>query len=74
MVYSGCRISEALNLQAKHIDQKSGAITFRTLNKHTKKKIYRQVPIPDDLLRLLRAGHELDKGGDRFLWINLKGH
>ena len=73
MAYCGCRISEAINLQAKHIDQKSVAITFRTLKKHTDKKIYRQVPIPDDLLRLLRAGHELDKGADRFLWINKKG-
>lgn len=72
MVYCGCRISEALNLQGKHIDQKERAITFRTLKKHSKKKIYRQVPIPDELLRLLKAGHELDKNKERFLWVNSK--
>ena len=73
MVYCGCRISEALNLQVKHIDQKEIAITFRTLKKHTDKKIYRQVPIPEKLLHLLKAGHKLDKKGDNFLWVNKKG-
>ncbi len=73
MVYTGCRISEALNLQVKHIDQVQKAITFRTLKKHTDKKIYRQVPIPDELLKILRAGHNL-KEKDRFLWTNRKGN
>ena len=73
MVYCGCRISEALNLQVKHIDQKERAITFRTLKKHDGKIVYRQVPIPDDLLRLLKVAHKLDKGKDRFLWVNSRG-
>ena len=73
MVYCGCRISEALNLQVKHVDQRERAITFKTLKKHSDKKIYRQVPIPDDLLRLLKVAHKLDKGADRFLWVNSRG-
>jgi integrase/recombinase XerD len=73
MVYTGCRISEAINLQVRHIDQVEKAITFRTLKKHTDKKIFRQVPIPDDLLTLLKAGHDLNKAGTRFLWVNNRG-
>lgn len=59
MVYTGCRISEALALSAKSIDLNAKVITFLSLKKHKNKKtgirpiIHRQVPVPPELLDCL---------------------
>lgn len=52
LYYTGCRISEALNLEIRHIDYVENCATFATL-KQNKPGVYRQVPLPNDYLRSL---------------------
>ena len=52
--FTGCRISEALDTKYSSIDSEGTAIIVRTLKKRRRKE-YRRIPIPKDLLnRLLR--------------------
>jgi site-specific recombinase XerD len=58
LVFSGCRISEALELKASRIDMNAKVITFRSLKKRKDKNgnpvIHnRQVPVPSELLDCL---------------------
>jgi integrase len=53
LFYTGCRISEALNLTASRIDLRERTIVFETL-KRRGRGYFRAVPIPDILTRLLR--------------------
>lgn len=73
LAYTGCRISEALNLKGKHIDIENLAITFETLKKRTK-GVFRQIPIPKELLDLLKAVHNPAKNSNNFLWTNKKAN
>ena len=59
LFYTGCRISEGLNLQVRRIDLAAKSVTFETL-KRRKSGVFRSVPIPDELATLLRkiAGHK----------------
>lgn len=50
LIWSGCRISEALALTPGHFDLDSGTVAFDTL-KRRKIGIVRQVPFPPDVLR-----------------------
>src|SRR3954470_17855671 len=59
LLYSGCRISEALELSARKIDFTSRAVVFRTLKKRGDKKVYRPVPLPDHFLDELNLVHNL---------------
>jgi integrase/recombinase XerD len=52
LFYTGCRISEALNLTAGQIDLIGKAIVFETL-KQRRRGCFRAVPIPDSLVKLL---------------------
>jgi len=51
LFYTGCRISEGLNLTAGRIDLTGKAIVFETL-KRRKRGHFRSVPIPDSLTEL----------------------
>lgn len=73
LAYTRCRISEGLNLKGKHIDIESQAITFETLKKR-RKGIFRQVPIPKDLLDLVKAVHNPTKYSGSFLWANKRNN
>ena len=53
LFYSGCRISEALNITASWIDLTGQAIVFETL-KRRRRGLFRSVPIPDSLTSLFR--------------------
>jgi integrase/recombinase XerD len=53
LFYSGCRISEALELTAERVDLSNNTIIFETL-KRRQREIYRGVVIPDFLARLLK--------------------
>ena len=58
LFYTGCRISEALNVTAECVDISQKCIVFETL-KRRRKGMFRAVPIPDSLVVLLgelRAG------------------
>ena len=69
MLYTGCRISEALNLKYKHIDIINKSITIESLKKR-KKGIYRSIPIPDSLIEYLELVHEIShcKKKDSLVW------
>jgi integrase len=53
LFYTGCRISEALNLTAGRIDVTGKAVVFETL-KRRGRGYFRAVPVPDSLVALLR--------------------
>lgn len=52
LYHTGCRISEALNLEIRHIDFATSCVTFETL-KQRQKGVYRQVPLSAEFLRNL---------------------
>ncbi len=58
LYFTGCRISEALNLKVKDIDFSSGAVTLNSL-KQRRDDVYRQVPLSDDYLRDLDNSFDL---------------
>jgi len=53
LFYTGCRISEALNVTAERVDLANKAVVFETL-KQRKTGHFRAVPIPDTLIDQLR--------------------
>ena len=59
LLYTGCRISEALELTPKSLDFPAGTITFRTLKKRGEKPVYRAVPAPPSLLDTLDLVHTI---------------
>ena len=50
---TGCRVSEALNLTLKNLDPTMNLIIFETL-KQRRKGVYRAVPVPAELIDLLK--------------------
>ena len=64
LAYSGCRISEALELPRTRLHP--GAITLRTLKR--RKAIFRSVPVPEWLSTVLLRLPRPDAAGDR-LWL-----
>lgn len=55
LVYTGCRISEALALTASSIEAESEFIAIRSLKKRNHAIVVREVPVPGDLLNELCA-------------------
>lgn len=60
LVYTGCRISEALALTPERIDVSAKAIIFQTLKQRGNVR-FRSVPIPDQHLEALLMVHEIRK-------------
>ena len=60
LAYTGCRISEALELTPERVDLSHKSITYRTLKQHDKIK-YRSVPCPDTLLDAIELVHSVRK-------------
>jgi integrase/recombinase XerD len=52
LVYTGCRVSEALALTPRRLDPETGRVVFRTLKR--RHSIFRAVPVPLDLMLALR--------------------
>ena len=71
--YTGCRISEALELTASRVDLSEGTIVFRSLKKRGE-RVFRSVPVPPDFLDTLDLVHGIRKsqrskqGGGGALW------
>lgn len=65
LVYSGCRLSEALQLTRESLDLEAQALTFRTL-KQRRANVYRQVPVPAYLLKSLQL--HLHRRNSQRLW------
>ena len=67
LLYTGCRISEALALTSDRVDLDEGLIVFESLKKR-ERGVYRAVPVPPKLLDMLELVHsirETQKGGKR---------
>jgi len=58
LAYTGCRISEALNLTADRVDLDNGTIIFASLKKR-RAGVYRAVPVPPAVLDALDLVHDL---------------
>lgn len=52
LFHTGCRISEALNLNVERIDVTAKELVFETL-KRRRRGVFRAVPVPDSLVKLL---------------------
>lgn len=59
LAYTGCRISEALALNAGCIEREGGFIAIRCLKKRSGNFIIREVPVPPSLLDALAREHDL---------------
>ena len=63
LAYTGCRVSEALALSPCHLDTDQLTVTFRTLKR--RRTVFRVVPVPPDLMRMLCA---IVRPGAERLW------
>lgn len=68
LAYTGCRISELLALTAGCFDFSEGFVAVRCLKKRSDVPVIWAVPLPSDLLELVREVHGLDGIGLRRLW------
>lgn len=69
LAYTGCRISEALDLRAGHVAVQDGFIAFRTLKRRNGLVMVREVPVPPELLIALSEAHPLStEAADGRLW------
>jgi integrase len=66
LAWSGCRVTEALNLTHADIDWEAGMIAVRSLKKR-RLGVVREVPVPVAFLTALRRVHGHGQPGDR-LW------
>ena len=66
LAFTGCRISEALNLTKERIDVAAKTLVFETLKKR-KRGVFRMVPVPTDFIDELLLFAQTIKAGDR-LW------
>jgi integrase/recombinase XerD len=64
LTYTGCRPAEARALSADRIDLKAHTITFETVKKR-QTGIFRTVPVPPDLIKMLDFAHNLRKAQQR---------
>ncbi len=57
LVYTGCRISEALALRVRDIDLENHILRIKTLKR--RKESWREVPVPEHFVRELQLTHSL---------------
>src|SRR5690242_3366652 len=58
LAYSGCRISEALQLTADRVDTADGLLVIESLKKR-QRGVFRAVPVPPEFLNALVCVHDL---------------
>ena len=58
LAYTGARLSELLALRARNIDRAAGVIVIESLKKR-RKGVFRQMPVPTELLRQIDTAHDL---------------
>ncbi len=61
MLNTGCRISEALELNPMRFDYPAKCVVIRSLKKRSKTPIYRTIPLSDEFLEDLRLVHDMKK-------------
>ncbi len=64
ITYTGCRVSEAVELCIRHIDFEEGAIIFESLKKRGKLH-FRSVPVPNSVLDTLHHVYGLRQAKNR---------
>jgi integrase/recombinase XerD len=64
LYYTGCRISEALNLTVERIDRTQRCLVFETL-KRRRRGEFRAVPVPESLMTLLAEIQPEDEASSR---------
>lgn len=68
LAYTGARISEVLALNTSNIDTAAGTIVLESLKKR-RRGVYRQIPVPKELLKRLAVVHDLGRTGPQtLLW------
>lgn len=71
LIYSGCRLSEALNLKTNHVEIEQRRLIFESLKKR-RRGIYRAVPVPREVVDALDLVHGVReaarRGRDKKLW------
>ncbi len=68
LYYTGCRVSEALNLTADRVDMAGGEIVIQSLKKRRTTPHYRPIPVPMSFMEELAAVHALKADGSDKLW------
>jgi integrase/recombinase XerD len=69
LLYTGCRISEALALRSENIETESGFIAITCLKKRSHIAIVREVPVPRELMEALAQVHCMDADNrEQVLW------
>tara|TARA_R110002073_G_scaffold8068_1_gene45117 strand:+ start:16236 stop:16820 length:585 start_codon:yes stop_codon:yes gene_type:complete len=58
LILTGCRISEALNVTAEHIDFEENRVSIETM-KQRRRGVWRRIPLPTDFLSELGRVHDL---------------
>ena len=58
LYYTGCRISEALALSPSSFDYSGNLVIFETLKKR-RRGVFREVPVPAEMLDLLHMTHDI---------------
>lgn len=66
LLYSGCRLSEALELKVCSLQIEDKILAVRSLKKRSRHHV-REIPVPEDLVKLLRLQAQL-KDRESFLW------
>lgn len=66
LFYTGCRISEALELKPQNIDLSEKSLAFRTLKQRGKER-YRALPVPDDLLDEIQQ--YIEQNPSKKIWV-----
>jgi integrase/recombinase XerD len=61
LIYSGCRISEALNLRRGNIDEAEKNLVFKTLKQRGEERT-RSLPVPDELVEHLLEQASANRG------------
>lgn len=77
MAYTGCRLSEALEITPQRIELNNNQIILRSLKKR-KDDVYRSVPVPEELIDNLTIAFDLRKNlkanKDKRLWKWTRQH
>ncbi len=69
LAHTGCRISEALALTYAAVSSGDGVVAIRCLKKRGNRLVYRELPLPPEVVEILRTVHApLDGDPHQKLW------
>jgi len=69
LAYTGCRISEALDVRVRAVEPGAGFIALQSLKRRRRAVVIREVPVPADLLNEIETAHSTSKAPrERRLW------